>query len=94
MRALRNPSVPQLRQAGALPDSVPPVLLRFYYQELQGAVVLLGMSEICVAFIWLLSRSSDSNKLLCIIGQSDQYLRRPPKFGSFSLGLISRKDGP
>lgn len=52
------------------------------------------MREICVGFMWLLSPSSDSNKLLCIIGQADQYLRRPPKFGSFSLGLISRKDGP
>lgn len=83
-----------LRQAGGFPDSVPPVPLPFYYLELQGAVVLLGMSEICVGFIQLLSCSNDSNKLLCVIGQADQDLRRPPKFGCFSVGLISRKDSP
>lgn len=56
--------------------------------------MLGGMSEICVGFIWLLSCSNDSNKLLCIIGQADRYLKRSSEFGSFSLSLISRKDSP
>lgn len=68
MRALGNPSVPQLRQAGELPDYVPSVPLPLYYWESQGAVVLGGTREICVGFMWLLSCSNGSNKLLCIIG--------------------------
>lgn len=80
-----NPSVLQQGQAGELPNDVPSVPLPFYHKERQGAVVLGGTREICVGFMWPLSCSTDSNKLLCIIGQADHYLKRSPQFGSFSL---------